>query len=139
MDTRVMNGGFYSLPYNTLNDFVPVAPLVTIAFVLFARKTMVPNDLNELIAWLKANPNRASTGFTNNGIRLLAGFFQKETGTQSIPAATPRRPYQLSEIRLVRGRHPGLLSCVVFMRVVGADGFRPLAERGKRALVNYGG
>jgi hypothetical protein len=43
------------------------------------------------------------------------------------------------EIRLVRGRHRGVLSRVVFMWVVGADGFRPLAERRKRALVDYGG
>jgi tripartite-type tricarboxylate transporter receptor subunit TctC len=38
--------------------------------------------LNELIAWLMANPNRASAGITNVGIRALAGIFQKQTGTQ---------------------------------------------------------
>jgi hypothetical protein len=38
-----------------------------------------------LIAWLKANPNRASAGVagvTSVGTRLLTTFFQKETGTQ---------------------------------------------------------
>jgi tripartite-type tricarboxylate transporter receptor subunit TctC len=34
-----------------------------------------------LIAWLKANPNQASMGVTAVGPRLLAAFFQKETGT----------------------------------------------------------
>ena len=43
---------------------------------------MASKDLNELIAWLMANPNRASAGVTNIGIRALAGFFQKQTGTQ---------------------------------------------------------
>jgi tripartite-type tricarboxylate transporter receptor subunit TctC len=80
--THVMNGAFYALQYDVLNDFAPVTPLVTFPFLLFARKTMPPKDLNESIAWLKANPNRASTAFTNNGIRLLTAFFQKETGTQ---------------------------------------------------------
>jgi tripartite-type tricarboxylate transporter receptor subunit TctC len=65
--THVMNGAFYALQYDygVLNDFAPVTPLVTFPFLLFARKTMPPKDLNELIAWLKANPNRASTAFTN--------------------------------------------------------------------------
>jgi tripartite-type tricarboxylate transporter receptor subunit TctC len=82
MATHVMNSAFYPLQYDTLSDFAPVTLLTTIPFVLFARKTMAAKDLSELIAWLKVNPNRASAGFTNNGIRLLAGFFKKETGTQ---------------------------------------------------------
>jgi tripartite-type tricarboxylate transporter receptor subunit TctC len=39
-------------------------------------------DLNELIAWLKANPNKASAGITAVGPRLVTAFFQKGTGTQ---------------------------------------------------------
>lgn len=80
--SHVLNTMFYSLQYDPLTDFVPVTPLVTVTFLLFSRKTMPPKDLKELMAWLKANPNRASTAFTNNGTRLLAAFFQKETGTQ---------------------------------------------------------
>ena len=82
MGTHVLNGAFYSLPYDVLNDFAPISPLVTVPYVLFARKTMPAKDLNELIAWLKANPNKASAGITSVGYRLLAAFFQKETGTQ---------------------------------------------------------
>ena len=43
---------------------------------------MPARDLNELIAWLKANPNKASAGVTAAGGRLLFAFFQKETGTR---------------------------------------------------------
>jgi tripartite-type tricarboxylate transporter receptor subunit TctC len=82
MATHVMNGAFYSLQYDPLNDFAPITPLVTFPFILFARKTMVPNDLRELIAWLVANRNRGSVAFTNSGIRLLASFFQRETNTR---------------------------------------------------------
>jgi tripartite-type tricarboxylate transporter receptor subunit TctC len=42
---------------------------------------MPPKDLGELITWLKANPNMAFMGVAAVGPRLLAGFFQKETGT----------------------------------------------------------
>ncbi len=82
MATHVMNGAFYSLQYDVLNDFAAVTPLVRFPFFLFARRTMPPKDLNELIAWLKANPNTASLAFTNTGTRLLGTFLQKETVTQ---------------------------------------------------------
>jgi tripartite-type tricarboxylate transporter receptor subunit TctC len=78
----VLNGAFYSLPYDVLNDFAPISPLATTSDILFARKTLPAKDLNELIAWLKANPNKASVGIIAVGFRLLAAFFQKETGTQ---------------------------------------------------------
>jgi len=80
--THVLNGAFYSLPYDVLNDFVPIAPLATTPAVLLARKTMSPIDLNELISWLKANPNKASVGIIVASIHLITAFFQKETGTQ---------------------------------------------------------
>jgi tripartite-type tricarboxylate transporter receptor subunit TctC len=80
--THILNGALYSLPYDVLNDFAPIAPLATSTFVLFARKTMPAKDLYELIAWLKANPNRASLGTGSAGARVVTAFFQKETGTQ---------------------------------------------------------
>ena len=75
-----LNAAFYSLPYDVLNDFAPILPLTTNPVVLFARKTMPANDLRELIAWLKANPNKASAGITTAGFRLLTAYFQKEIG-----------------------------------------------------------
>jgi tripartite-type tricarboxylate transporter receptor subunit TctC len=79
---HVLNGAFYSLPYDVLNDFEPISPLVTIPQVLFARKTMPAKDLKELIAWLKANPDKASAAVTSAGLRLISMLFQKETGTR---------------------------------------------------------
>jgi tripartite-type tricarboxylate transporter receptor subunit TctC len=68
--------------YDVLNDFAPISPLVTLPPVLYARTTMLAKDLNEVIAWLKANPNKASVGFGAATYRLLTVFFQKETATQ---------------------------------------------------------
>jgi tripartite-type tricarboxylate transporter receptor subunit TctC len=82
--THVLNGAVYSLPYDVVNDFAPISPLATVRTVLYARKTMPAKDLNELIAWLKANPNKASAGITSTFFRLETAFFQKETGTQFI-------------------------------------------------------
>lgn len=82
MATHVLNAGFYRLKYDVLHDFAAVAPLVRFPFVLFARKSMPANNLNELISWLRANPNAASVAVVNAGVRLLASFLQKETATQ---------------------------------------------------------
>ena len=43
---------------------------------------MPAEDLTELIAWLKANPNKASAGINTAFIHLITAFFQKETRTQ---------------------------------------------------------
>jgi tripartite-type tricarboxylate transporter receptor subunit TctC len=82
LGTHVLNGAFYSLPYDVLNDFTPISPLVMFPEILLARKTMPARDLRELIAWLKANPRQASAGIQTAGIRLVTEFFQKQTGTK---------------------------------------------------------
>jgi tripartite-type tricarboxylate transporter receptor subunit TctC len=80
-DTHVLNGAFYSLQYDVLNDFEPISPLVTFPRVLFARKTIPARDLKELIVWLKANPDKASAGIGGASVHLVTVFFQKQTGT----------------------------------------------------------
>src|SRR5262249_62138546 len=80
--THALNGGFYSLSYDVLNDFAPISPITAGSNVYFARKTLPANDLGELIAWLRANPGKASAGIYSGGSRLMAALFQKETGTQ---------------------------------------------------------
>jgi tripartite-type tricarboxylate transporter receptor subunit TctC len=82
--SHVVTGATYALPYDLLNDFVPVALISTYPFVLVAKKAMPANDLKGLIAWLKANPDKASVGNGGNGsIAHVAGaLFRNETGTR---------------------------------------------------------
>jgi tripartite-type tricarboxylate transporter receptor subunit TctC len=82
LGTHVLNAAFYSLQYDVLNDFTPISPLAKGSLVLFARKTIPAKDVNELIAWLKVNPGKASARVPIGEIRLITAFFQKETGTQ---------------------------------------------------------
>jgi tripartite-type tricarboxylate transporter receptor subunit TctC len=82
LSTHVLNGAFYSLTYDVLNDFAPIAPLYRTSLVIVGRKDLPARDLYELIAWLKTNPNKVSAAVATVGIRLLAMYFQKETGTQ---------------------------------------------------------
>jgi tripartite-type tricarboxylate transporter receptor subunit TctC len=82
--THVLNGAIYPLQYHVLDDFEPIAMLATESIVIVGKKALPPNNLRELIAWLKANPNKASAGTTGaGGVGHVIGlFFQKETGTQ---------------------------------------------------------
>src|SRR5262245_33862436 len=80
----VMVGATYALPYDLLNDFEPVALLSTGPYVLTARQTMPADDLKGFIAWLNANPGKATLGYgSTGGPSHIAGvFFQRETGTR---------------------------------------------------------
>jgi tripartite-type tricarboxylate transporter receptor subunit TctC len=70
--SHALNGAFYSLRYDVLNDFAPISPLIMTPYVFFARKTVPANDLNGLIGWLKANPNGTSVGVYAVGLAFPA-------------------------------------------------------------------
>ena len=82
--THVANGAVYSLKYDLQKDFEPISLLTTQPMLIIAKKAMPAKDLKELIAWLKANPDKASQGTAGAGStsHLSGVFFQKETGTR---------------------------------------------------------
>ncbi len=63
----VNNGAIYSLPYDLIKDFEPIALLPDAPFWIIGKKTLPADDLRGLIAWLKANPGRASAGTIGAG------------------------------------------------------------------------
>ncbi|MET0923857.1 MAG: tripartite tricarboxylate transporter substrate-binding protein [Xanthobacteraceae bacterium] len=82
--THVLNAAIFTLPYDPLNDFEPVSLVAAQPLFIIARKAMLARDLTELVAWLKANPDKATQGTAGTGgASHLAGvFFQKATGTR---------------------------------------------------------
>jgi tripartite-type tricarboxylate transporter receptor subunit TctC len=82
--THVLNGAIYPLSYDLLKDFEPISLVASNPMVIVAKKAMPANDLVELIAWLKANPDKASAGTTGTGgaSHVAAILFQKETSTR---------------------------------------------------------
>jgi tripartite-type tricarboxylate transporter receptor subunit TctC len=83
-NTQVANRLIYSLPYDMLKDFVPIMPLPSAPMVLIAKKTVPANNLQEFIAWLKANPDKASMGTAGVGSppHMLALLFRQQTNTR---------------------------------------------------------
>jgi tripartite-type tricarboxylate transporter receptor subunit TctC len=82
--THMLTGGLYDLPFNLLTDFDPIIMIGSEPLLIVTKKDFPANNLKELIAWLKANPDRASVGIAGVGATgHLAGIaFQKETGTK---------------------------------------------------------
>jgi tripartite-type tricarboxylate transporter receptor subunit TctC len=82
--THVINGAAYALPYHVVHDFEPVSLVTSQPLLIIGRKDLPANDLPGLIAWLKANPDKATQGTAGaGGASHVAGiFFQRETGTR---------------------------------------------------------
>ena len=82
--THVLNGAVFKLPFDIVDDFQPIAAIATAPLLIVARKTIAANDLGEFVAWLKANPDKASQG--TGGVAAtshIAGiFFQQVSGTR---------------------------------------------------------
>jgi tripartite-type tricarboxylate transporter receptor subunit TctC len=82
--THVTNGAMYALQYDLINDLAPVAWIANGTPLIVSKKTLPTKDLNDLIAWLKANPDKATQGTAGAGSpQHIAGlYFQKQTGTR---------------------------------------------------------
>jgi len=81
--THVANGAIYKSNFDVQKDFKSVGLISYNPLIVIVSKNVPANNLNELVYWLKANPNKASQGTSGIGsIGHLAGImFQKETKT----------------------------------------------------------
>ena len=82
--THVLNGAIYSLSYDLENDFAPVALLADNPLLILGKKALPAQNLQELITWLKANPDKASEGTSGVGSasHVTGLFFQSATNTR---------------------------------------------------------
>jgi tripartite-type tricarboxylate transporter receptor subunit TctC len=83
-NTHVANAVTYTLDYDVVKDFAPIALCAAAPLVLVAKKTIPASDLSGFIAWLKAHPDKATMGSVGVGSpdQLLAIVMKKQTGTQ---------------------------------------------------------
>jgi len=83
VSSHVFSGAVYTLQYDLLKDFEPVAMLTTAPMWIIA-KNALPANLKGLLDWLWANPDKAS--FATVGIggpaHLCGVYFQNKTGTR---------------------------------------------------------
>lgn len=82
--TNVASGAIYPLTFDLVKDFEPVGLISTQPFLVVARKTMPADNLKDLIAWLKANQDKASQGNSGVGTPSHVGglMFQNAIGAK---------------------------------------------------------
>src|SRR5262245_38834596 len=83
MQTHVLNGAVLNLPYDVVNDFESVALIADTPQSIIVRNTFPADNLQGMIAWLRANPDKGTAGAVGVGgpSDLAVYRFQKQTGT----------------------------------------------------------
>src|ERR1700676_5253263 len=133
--THMLTGGLYALQFDLLKDMEPVIQIGSEPLLIVGKKSLPADDLKGLIAYLKANPDKASVGIAGVGAtgHLTGISFQKETGTkfQFVP---------------YRGNAPAMQDLLAeqiefmveplsnFKSLVGAGSVKPFAITGRTRL-----
>jgi tripartite-type tricarboxylate transporter receptor subunit TctC len=133
--THMLTGGLYALQFDLLRDLEPIIQIGSEPLLIVGKKSLPADDLKGLIAYLKANPDKASVGIAGVGAtgHLTGISFQKETGTtfQFVP---------------YRGNAPAMQDLLAeqidfmiepssnFKSLVGAGSVKPYAITGKARL-----
>lgn len=83
--THAINEALYPrLGFRPHEDFIPVAPLSRIVLVVLVKRDLPVETMPQLIAWLKANPGKASYGSAGNGTtgHIAAEMFRTAAGVE---------------------------------------------------------
>jgi len=81
-DTHVGNGALYPLTYDLQKDLEPIGLLSTNPQLILGRKALPADDLKGLVAWLKANPDKATQAVQTAGAHVAGVLLQQATGTR---------------------------------------------------------
>jgi tripartite-type tricarboxylate transporter receptor subunit TctC len=82
LGTHVANQAIYPLQYDVLADLDPLVLLPSNPMVVVSRNSLPAKSLQELLAWLKANPDKASAGTAGagSGSHIAGVYMQNLTG-----------------------------------------------------------
>lgn len=78
-ETHVLNAVALNLPYDVVADFEPIVQLPAYPFLIVSTNTVPATTLKELIAWIKANPDKVTQGTVGYGtIQHMCGIVMEK-------------------------------------------------------------
>ena len=82
--SHVGAGAIYPVSWDVLKDLAPVSLLTATPLLIVGKNALPAKDGRELIAWLKANPDKASAATVGAGsaAHVCEVYFQQQTGTR---------------------------------------------------------
>ncbi|HEY6511111.1 MAG TPA: tripartite tricarboxylate transporter substrate binding protein [Burkholderiaceae bacterium] len=99
--THSINGALYSkMPYDMVKDFVPVAHIASAPNLLVVTNDLPVKSVAELIAYMKANPNKLSFGSPGIGtsVHVSGELFKSLTGTQMTHVPYKGRQFAIPDL-----------------------------------------
>ena len=86
LGTHVFNGAIYPLQYDLLRDLAPVAMIASNPQLIVSKNAVPAKNLKELVAWVKANQDKVSSGTGGSGTpsHISGVYFQNATGTKFV-------------------------------------------------------
>ncbi len=126
--THSINGALYSkMPYDMVRDFTPVGHVASAPNLLVVNNDLPVKSVAELVAYMKANPNKLSFGSPGVGtsVHVSGELFKSLTGTQMVHV-----PYKGRQFAI-----PDLVGGQIQLMFDNMPSALPLAKEGKiRAL-----
>ena len=96
-----VNPGMYAkLPYDPVNDFVPISQTLKVPFFIFVHPGVPASNVRELVDYLKANPNKINFGSAGNGAsnHLSTEFFKSVTGVSMVHVPYKGSPPAITDL-----------------------------------------
>ena len=79
-----MNPALYSLPYDSLRDLTAITNFASLGFVLAVHPSVPAKNVQELIAYAKANPGKLNYAAGSTVVHIAGEWFKIATGTDIV-------------------------------------------------------
>jgi tripartite-type tricarboxylate transporter receptor subunit TctC len=124
-------------PYDTLKAFDAVARVADSPFVMVVRKDMPAKNLQQFIAYAKANPQKVNYGTTGSGdiAHLLSERFGKMAGIKM--QAVSYKGIGQAQLDLIAGRIDLIITTIASIGGTAADSLPKLAFTGAARAAQF--